>query len=305
MTHPTSPPDVGHQTIGRSDRGLDPRRNAFRADLAAVDLRGKVNAASFVAGEERQVIHAAVPLRARPDLAAPLDTELLYGERVIAFETREGWSWVQVKRDRYVGYLPAAALSSHVRAATHKVHTLGTFVYPAADIKTPPLLRLSLGAEITVAQGGETFAQLAGGGYVVSRHIIEIGRHHRDFVEVAEQFIGTPYLWGGRTDLGIDCSGLVQVSLEASGIPAPRDSDMQRSELGDLIAAQDDLVGLERGDLIFWKGHVGIMVDRSNLLHANAHHMAVAVESLTSAVERISKTGSEILAIRRISKPAV
>lgn len=301
MASSTAPPNGPPQATQLLASRPDPRRNAYRANLADASLRGKVDAPRFVEGEERQIIQAAIPLRASPDLKSSFDTELLFGERVSVFDTRDGWSWVQAKRDRYVGYLPAAALSNSVLPPTHRVRALGTFVYPAADIKTPPLMHLSIGAELAIAEIGETMSRLVKGGYVVTRHVSDIDRYHRDFVEVAERFIGTPYLWGGRTRLGIDCSGLVQVSLEAAGLSAPRDSDMQRAELGQEIAIPPDLEGLARGDLIFWKGHVGIMADGLLLLHANAHHMSVAIETLPEAVERISKSGSEIIAIRRIA----
>lgn len=301
MTSSPPPPSQSKPQAGKSSTNrLDARRNAYRADLADASLRGKVDAPRFAEGEVRQVIQAVVPMRAAPDLKTSFDTELLFGERVSVFDTREGWAWVQANSDRYVGYIPAAAITTGVLPSTHKVRALGTFVYPAADIKTPPLMQLSIGSQLSVADVDETFSRLVKGGYVVTRHINEIDRFHRDFVEIAERFIGTPYLWGGRTRNGIDCSGLVQVTLEAAGIAAPRDSDMQRSELGEEIPISKDLEGLERGDLIFWKGHVGIMVDGLMLLHANAHHMAVAIETLPEAAERISKSGSEIVAIRRL-----
>jgi len=142
---------------------------------------------------------------------------------------------------------------------------------------------------------------LDGGGFVVTRHVTEIDRHAVDFVELAERFIGTPYLWGGRSRLGIDCSGLVQVTLEASGFTAPRDTDMQQAELGTEVSIPDVLEGMQRGDLIYWKGHVGIMADSVTLVHANAHHMQVAAETLPEAIERIAKLGAEIAAVKRLS----
>lgn len=302
----SNPPRHGEPQTAKIDRGqLDRRRNAVRADLADASLRDSVKAERFVEGEERQVIQAAIPLRSTPNLRSAFDTQLLFGEHVHEFDSREGWSWVQAKRDRYVGYLPSAVLSKHVQTATHWVRALGTFVYPVADIKSPPLMHLSIGAELTVAEIGDPFSRLVKGGYVVTRHITDIGRHHRDFVEIAERFIGTPYLWGGRTRIGIDCSGLLQISLQSAGIPAPRDSDMQCAELGEDLPIPPDLQGLKRGDLVFWKGHVGIMTDGLMLLHANAHHMSVAIETLPEAVERISKAGSRIIAIRRFQEPTV
>lgn len=279
---------------------LDPRRNAVRPDLAAVALRGEVVSPRYSAGVVRQVVRPAVPLRREPNPAAGLDTEALFGERVTVYDESEGWAWVQLARDRYVGYVPAAALSTNVAVPTHRVKALGTFLYPTADIKAPPTLHLPLNAEVRVAEWGERFCRLEQGGFVVTRHLTERERPERDFVDVAERFIGTPYLWGGRTRIGIDCSGLVQIALEAAGRTCPRDSDMQMAETGEAIPVPDDLDGLERGDLVFWNGHVGIMADGLMLVHANAHHMAVVAETLPEAAERIARQASlPIAAIRR------
>jgi cell wall-associated NlpC family hydrolase len=279
---------------------LDPRRNAFRPDLAAVALRGQVIAARYTAGIVRQVIRPAVPLRRQPAPNVGLDTEAIFGERVTVYDEAEGWAWVQLHRDRYVGYVPSAALSDDVFEPTHRVKALGTFVYPAPDIKSPPVLHLSLNAELRIAEWGEKFCRLERGGFIVTRHLVEADRYERDFVDVAERFIGTPYLWGGRTRIGIDCSGLVQVALEAAGKQCPRDSDMQLAELGTAFHLSEKLDNLERGDLIFWPGHVGIMGDSLMLVHANAHHMAVVAETLPEAAERILRTGSPIAAVRRL-----
>jgi cell wall-associated NlpC family hydrolase len=216
------------------------------------------------------------------------ETEALFGETLTVYEERDGWAWVQLTRDRYVGYVPSDALSPDIDAPTHRVRALGTFVYPVPDIKSPPLMHLSINSELSLAGGDERFLMLRGGGFVVTRHVAERGRYVNDFVDIAERFIGTPYLWGGRTRVGLDCSGLVQVSLEAAGIAAPRDTDMQQAELGSDIAIADVREGVQRGDLIFWKGHVGIMTDGVTLVHANAHHMAVTAETLPEAIERIA-----------------
>lgn len=282
----------------------DPRVTAWRADLAAKELQGTVDAPRYVAGTPAQVAWPLVPLRRNPVAAAGLDTELLFGELVSVYDVAEGWSWVQAERDRYVGYVPSAALQAPTATATHTVSALGTFVYPVADIKAPPLTMLSIGALIAIAETQERFSRLATGGFVINRHIVELARPARDFVEIAERFIGTPYLWGGRSRLGLDCSALVQLSMQAAGALVPRDTDMQERAIGHRVSVPRNLDGLERGDLVFWKGHVGIMLDGVMMVHANAHHMAVAAETLHDAATRIAKIGSSITSVKRVTAVA-
>jgi cell wall-associated NlpC family hydrolase len=283
---------------------LDARRNAYRSDLADERLLGRVEALRYIAGQPCQIIRPAVPLRRRPVPSDGLDTEVLYGERVSVFDEADGWAWVQLERDGYVGYIPASALSEAIVAPTHRVKSSGTFLYPGADMKAAPIMHLSLNTELTIVEEGERFSRTHIGAYVVNRHICEADKFARDYVEIAERLAGTPYLWGGKTRIGLDCSGLVQVALHAAGIAAPRDSDMQLVELGTAIDIPDDLEGLERGDLVFWQGHVGIMTDGVMLLHANAHHMATVVETLPEASERIAKSGTPLVAIKRMRPSA-
>lgn len=279
---------------------LDPRLHAYRPDIAAESLKGRVDATRYVAGDLRQVVRAAVPLRSKPQRAAGLDNEVLFGERVKVFDAADGWAWVQLERDGYVGYVPSDALKNEVHEATHRVSALGTFVYPVPDIKSAPIMHLSMNARLAVGEQQDRFLGLRTGGWVIARHVAEGSRFARDFVEVAERFIGTPYLWGGRTRLGLDCSALVQIALEAAGRSCPRDSDLQQAAIGIDVLLPPDLEGLERGDLVFWPGHVGIMMDGVMMVHANAHHMAVAVEPLKDAADRNARSGTRIAVVKRI-----
>jgi cell wall-associated NlpC family hydrolase len=283
-----------------SQSRLDRRRHAYRDDVAAESLRGKVEAKRYVAGVPHQVTRAAVALRSQPQFSAGLDSEALFGEIVTVYDQKHGWAWGQLDRDGYVGYLPADALTREVRPVTHRVAALGTFLYPAADIKTPPLMHLSLNAPLSVAERDDRFSRLATGGYVLNRHIAERARFARDYVDIAERLIGTPYLWGGRTRIGVDCSGLVQLALEAAGFTCPRDTDMQQAELGSEVLVPQSLEGLQRGDLVFWRGHVGIMTDGVMMVHANAHYMAVVVEPLADAIQRIARTSGTPTAVKRM-----
>jgi cell wall-associated NlpC family hydrolase len=280
---------------------LDPRRNAFRPDLAAKSLEGVVKAERYVSGDPAIVVRTAAPLRKSPDASSAFQTEALFGEPVTIFDEANGWAWVQLMRDGYVGYTPADALRRGISHPTHRIQTLGTFLYSAPDIKSPPIMRLSMNALLTVRAGDERFLELGSGGFVYTRHAMAIERSARDFVEIAERFVGTPYLWGGRTHIGIDCSGLVQTALFAAGFGAPRDTDMQQAELGKSVVVRNELEDLARGDLVFWKGHVGIMIDGVLMVHANAYHMLVAVEPLPEAAERIRKATGDIAAVKRLS----
>ncbi len=283
----------------RGMNALDPRLTPARPDLAAAHLKGRVEAARFVEGIEREVRDESAPLRREPAPDASLDTEALRGERVTVYDSNEeGWCWGQLAADGYVGWLPANALAAPGPAATHKVAVLRTLAFPGRSIKLPPVAAFSLGCRMAVTRTEEPFA-VTPSGYVPARHLAPLDATEPDFVAVAERFLGVPYLWGGKTSLGIDCSGLVQIALTAAGIVCPRDSDMQERALGEAIAAEP--AALRRGDLVFWKGHVAIVRDAATLLHANAFHMAVAAEPIAEAVARIAAGGSEIMAVKRLA----
>jgi cell wall-associated NlpC family hydrolase len=279
---------------------FDPRVTPARPDLAALHLKGKVEAARFVEGTELEVRDGQAPVRREPAPDAPLDTEALHGERVTVYEENgEGWYWGQLCADGYVGWIPANALRTPGPSSTHRVAALRTFMFPGRSIKAPPVDALSLGSRVAVARVEGDLAVLPSGFCVPVRHLAAIDSREPDFVAVAERFVGVPYLWGGKTSLGLDCSGLVQVALTAAGIACPRDSDMQERELGAALPV-DDPAALRRGDLLFWKGHVAIVRDAASIVHANAFHMAAAVEPIEEAVRRIAQAGSTIVAIKRI-----
>jgi hypothetical protein len=275
---------------------FDPRITPARPDLAGKFLEGKVNAARFVEGEEREVIDGQAPVRAEPAPDAPLVTEALMGERVTIYDFNdEGWAWGQLADDGYVGWLPSNALLAPRAAPTHKVSALRTLAFPGPSIKLPPTVTPPLGAKLAVLREQDRFA-VSPVGFLPASHLAPLDHRETDFVAVAERFLGTPYLWGGKTNYGLDCSGLVQLALTACGIRCPRDSDMQERALGALV----DMKNLRRGDLVFWKGHVAIVRDPKTFLHANAFHMAVAVEPIAEAIARIAGAGSEVTSVKRL-----
>jgi cell wall-associated NlpC family hydrolase len=274
----------------------DYRVTPARADLAAANLRGKVEAARFVEGAARRVVAASAPLRRRPAADAPLETEALHGEAATVFDEADGWSWAQLARDSYVGYLPSAALGPWIEP-DHRVAALRTHAYPGPSIKRSPVHAISLGARLRIERIEGDFAIAADGSHYYAKHLVPVADFEPDFVAVAERFLEAPYLWGGRTSEGVDCSGLVQTALTAAGVAAPRDSDMLAG-LGAAIAID---AALRRGDLIFWKGHVGVMRDPDTLLHANGWHMKVVSEPLREAQTRIAASGGgPITTIRRL-----
>ena len=283
---------------------LDPRLTPARPDLAARWLEGTVPAARYVDGEAARVIDGVAPLRRAPRSDAALDTEALMGETLRVFEDDdEGWSWVQLDRDGYVGWMPSHALLKGVApVAGHRVSALRTFVYPGASIKEPPIAWVSFGAPVSVARmveaNGRRFAVTAEGGAIVAQHLAAIDSHESDPVAIAERFLGTPYLWGGRSSRGLDCSGLVQTVLAACGVAAPRDADLQERTLGRPVDL--DPVAWRRGDLLFWPGHVALVRDAETFLHANAHAMAVAIEPIDSGLARIAAAGTPLRSVRRV-----
>ncbi len=271
----------------------DPRLTPARPDLAASHLRDRISAPHYADGTLMRVVATHAALRREPRSDASLDTQLLAGEGFIVYDTDEnGFAWGQSVADGYVGYVARDDLDPAAPEPTHRVAALRSPLYPGPSLKLPTERYLSLNAQLHVAAVEGVYARIDcgahGGGYVHTAHIAPLDTLEPDPVAVAERFLHTPYLWGGRTSLGLDCSGLVQLALAAAGIDAPRDSDMQEEQLGKALEIDDTLAHLKRGDLVFWKGHVGIMCDGETLLHSNGYHMATAREPLAQARARIA-----------------
>jgi cell wall-associated NlpC family hydrolase len=268
-----------------------------RPDLAAAHLRGKVDAASFVEGRAMQVGRGVAGLHSAPAADAGLQTQLLFGEAFTIYEEKNDWVWGQATLDSYVGYARADCFMPS-DATTHRVISLATPLLSAPDVKKGARDMLPMNAKVALAEPDGRFARLTNGAYVFAKHLAPIARYAADWVAVAEHFVGLPYLWGGKTAAGIDCSGLVQTALEAGGISAPRDTDMMEAALGASIAHD---AALRRGDLIFWKGHVGVMLDGARLLHANGFAMQVSAEPLAGVRNRtLEIEGLPIRTIRRL-----
>ncbi len=269
----------------------DSRLHAFRPDLADARLQGEVAAERFVAGRPARIAAPVADVRKAPRPDAGLNTQLLYGDEVLVFDDTEGFAWLQAGRDGYVGYVSSGDLAPRGAEPTHVVTALRTFVYPGPDMKFPRSGQLSIGSQVAVTGFAETrgtrYALLASGEALVTQHLAPLGTKTDDFVAVAERLIDTPYLWGGFSAFGIDCSGLVQLSMRMTGRDVLRDSDMQEASLGTPVDAGADFSGLRRGDLVFWKGHVAIMTDAEMMIHANGHTMTVAREGVREAIDRI------------------
>lgn len=286
---------------------LDPRLNAFRPDLADRRLASKVEADRFVAGTLRQIIDPLVNVYAEPRSDAQCTSQALYGERLTVFEDREGWAWCQLQQDRYVGYLSSDTLTDQLTEPTHTVSALSTYLYTAPGIKTQPVIAIYMNSKVTVVETDGNFARLSDGRYIWASHLTPIGPVTEDPTgdpaTIAERFQHVPYLWGGKSQAGLDCSGLVQLSYNAAGKACPRDSDMMQETIGEPLLINDvaslEFGNLQRGDLVFWQGHIGMMLDPTRIVHANGHHMTTVIEPLAEAVDRIARLFGPVTGFRR------
>ncbi|WP_108813663.1 C40 family peptidase [Loktanella sp. Alg231-35] len=270
-----------------SDRRLTPTNGR----VAAMHLAGQVEADTFTEGWTMQIAQPVVDLLASPD--GPRDRQLLLGAEVTVFEDQGGWAFVQAA-DGYVGFVDAAQLADCV-AVNHVVGTLATHAYAAEDFKSADLLQLPFGARVRVLDERRKFFE-TNAGFIPKKHLRSLDHSFADPATVAQLHFGVPYLWGGNSTRGIDCSGLIAASLTACGLPCPADSDMQLDGLGQAVDSP-----YQRGDLLFWQGHVGMMVDAETMIHANAHHMATVYEPISRAITRIAAQGDgDVLAHKRL-----
>ncbi len=278
---------------------LDPRLTPARPDLAAAHLKGQVEAARFVEPVDYQSVIAAAPIRRAPAPDGAMDDQVLAGEVFAVLEARNGWGWGFSRAGGYVGWVDLAGFSTTVRQPDRRITALRTYAFSKPDIKSAPRHLLSLNALVSTGAREGRFIEAEGLGWVVEAHTGAPDDHAGDFVAVAESFLAAPYLWGGKESLGLDCSGLVQMALRAAGIDVPRDADQQEAALK---AAWQDVTGdevRERGDIVFWPGHVGIMVDSEHLLHANAGFMDVTLELFSEAEARIREKENPVRSIVR------
>ncbi|HEX3701191.1 MAG TPA: NlpC/P60 family protein [Phenylobacterium sp.] len=279
---------------------FDARITALRDGVAARALEGVLPAEAYLDPKPMTCAVAAAGLHRAAEAGSEQMDQLLFGEPFeVLEEEAAGWVWGQARRDGYVGFVQASALAPAGPAPTHRVAALRTYAFEGPSIKARALGPYSINSLVRVEAQEGRLSKAAGAGWMTSDHLAPIGVFEGDPVAVAERFLGAPYLWGGRESLGCDCSGLVQQAFMACGRALPRDTD-QQERLGEAIGRQ----AFGRGDLVFWKGHMGLGLDACRIVHANGHHMMVAIEPLDEAITRIAAAGhGEPTGFRRVIPP--
>ncbi|MEI4488169.1 NlpC/P60 family protein [Frigidibacter sp. MR17.14] len=273
----------------------DRRRTPATPRVAHASLKGEIEAKHFTEGEPARVTAPLADLLAAPGGAR--DRQVLFGDRLTVVERHQGWAFVMAAKDGYCGWLAEAALGPDA-VPTHRISGRATHCYPEPSLKSRAVGPLSYGATLTVTGESGKFVQTAEGWYVPRAHVAPVAQLETDPVAVAELFLGAPYLWGGNSHEGIDCSGLVQAALLACGQPCPGDSDQQRAEVGHEV---DKAGPWQRGDLFFWPGHVAMAVDETCLIHANGFRAAVTHEGIEMCLARIDAAGEgPLLAVKRL-----
>jgi cell wall-associated NlpC family hydrolase len=277
---------------------MDPRLTPAGPSLALSSLKGKVSSETFTDGIQATIIHPNVSIKANPAPNAANVSEMLFGEHLTVIKASDGWAWIQANLDDYVGFVPVAAYTNKSLTPTHRVSEPLTHLYGSSDMKLPALMPLPMGSQVQVKGSiDKGFVEVTNSysgdntsGWIYESHLSPLNTKPKNFTDVAEKFLGSPYLWGGRTMAGIDCSALVQMAAIMASIPCPRDTDMQ------LAAFKNDIRGdepLKRGDVLFFHGHVVIMVDEKNIIHANGFVMKVMIEPLADLIERQKKIHSD------------
>ncbi len=281
------------------DRRITPVRN----DLAADWLRDKFKAERYAAGEPCTVIRDGAPLHFSPERSATMESQLIHGEVFQVYEQRDGWCWGQNLTDNYVGYVPAVDLAADLPAPDHQVAALHCHLYTEPDLKRPTAGIISMSARVKIIDIDGKFCRIASGYWLHSRHLVSLDYNTQDLIGTAVKFIGVPYLWGGRTAQGLDCSSLVQITMAMAGIPAPRDSDLQEAGLGTPVAMDNprDFSRIEEGDLVFFPGHVGLFVNDWRFLHASAFDMQVSLHGFSDVLDRANSDNAGVTSIRRVT----
>ena len=274
---------------------FDTRITPIRRDLASTAYKAIVKRKKYVTAKQATVKSTFTPLYANK--GSKLSTQLLYGEECDIFDTKNGWSWIQSRRDNYVGYTPTINLTRKIYKPNSKVISLRTIIYTKPDIKSVTKGYLSFNSLVEVIKIKGKYSLIKNLGWCPSLDLVKIKSSKFNHIDLSKQYLDTPYLWGGRDSMGIDCSGLVQNLHQINNRPFPRDTDMQEIFVTNEVKFEKDL---KAGDLVFWKGHVAMMIDNSNIIHANAFHMKTAIEPLSTAKKRILKSNGKIKKLGRL-----